>query len=715
VVRLHLAILSLYPKPKIIKLIFAFFSISILLFGSSALTISYSQPQVPPQTNPQVQQREEQKDLQIELQRLQRVQQTSELAGDEVSEEETAENDTGTIENDSDAFSYVTEVPSLRDLRKIQIETTPGSTLRANVIGPIAHGTPYEAAIGNSTSNGKLTSLANVTSLGNLTSLAEFKPVGNLTATIIARNPTTTEAVSDRAGSWSGCKTGYLGRVDPEWVPVRPTKGSVPWTDPVIAEGIVSQSRILVNYEEWPFSHHSHDRTFHFDLGSAYANLDSTRPGNMETEWEIGYKNTGITDRFPKEFWPWEGDTVWMMGWWVIDCGHFKLCVVGTDFLGNPIFQGCDYKTEIHPPFITAFTHIEPAVFSGEQNASTAAVTHIYLHGRGGNHDTRVGGQNYEFDIPMPKCTGPVITCDQRQLKYNVKSLPFGGPAPILTAKLLKNKAHVVIPLSNTAASPDLRYGAIVAAKWVNPFGSQTATNSTRTLRVTFDYITVYQDHDYGGAEWKNLWVGVNGKWIELSGPLGHYGLTDADDDDNHGTTYYFPAGSKAVTVIVPENGELKIKSTGWESDQDSCYLSGSPVFCGPATLAHVNNAIGYVDHVITCSRNFDLDNGELGVGSRPVSSGDDETNGDYSLGFHIDQLSRTVGTIGNCTGPAPVEVPFVECYDVDDAATIIQQAGLVPKYSVTGGPIVIHQVPSSGTIVENGSAVQLKRGSICP
>ena len=62
----------------------------------------------------------------------------------------------------------------------------------------------------------------------------------------------------------------------------------------------------------------------------------------MEMEWEIGTTNDGSDDRFPKEFWPSEGDRVWMVGRYIFDCGH-----------PPP-------HTELHPANAVAFTHFEP-------------------------------------------------------------------------------------------------------------------------------------------------------------------------------------------------------------------------------------------------------------------------------------------------------------------------------------------------------------------
>jgi hypothetical protein len=145
----------------------------------------------------------------------------------------------------------------------------------------------------------------------------------------------------------------------------------------------------------------------------------------------------------------------------------------------------------------------------------------------------------------------------QVQLRYNVIDLPFGGPAPTVSTNIQGNNALVVYPLSSIPASADNKFGATVAAKWINPF-FPTPTQGFRTLNETFDSIKINEDHDYFSAEWDNLWVGVNGKWIELSGPLGRYGLHDADNGD----LFTFPAGGKSVTVTVPETGELKIKTS---------------------------------------------------------------------------------------------------------------------------------------------------------
>ena len=140
---------------KIIIFVFAFFSISLLLFGGNSLMVSYSQSQqVQSQANQQAQQLEEQQEIPHELQLLQKQQQVPKITEED---EETAENISGHVENISGSFTYDTDVPSIRDLRKIQTETPPGSPLRDKVLGT-ALGPDFRASIANLTSSGNLTS-----------------------------------------------------------------------------------------------------------------------------------------------------------------------------------------------------------------------------------------------------------------------------------------------------------------------------------------------------------------------------------------------------------------------------------------------------------------------------------------------------------------------------------------------------------------------------
>lgn len=144
-------------------------------------------------------------------------------------------------------------------------------------------------------------------------------------------------------------------------------------------------------------------------------------------------------------------------------------------------------------------------------------------------------------------------------------------------------------------------------------------------------------------GEWNKLWVGVNGKWIELSGPSGHYGLNSVYG----GQVKVFPTGSKSVTVIVPENGQLKIQTSGWESDPiDDCF--GKSItrllydYClGPGSD---NDNIGLIQNYYDKSINF-------GIGPHAADSirnpreGDIDTTRDFNLRYRIEQVSVTPPT----------------------------------------------------------------------
>jgi hypothetical protein len=358
-----------------------------------------------------------------------------------------------------------------------------------------------------------------------------------------------------------------------------------------------------------------------------------------------------------------------MMGHWVWDCGHF-----------NPTSLN-GWLSEIHAPFATAFTRNEPTIFPGETRPSSATMTYIYIHGQGGYYNTPVGGRNYEFDIPTPP--KPHLPA---QLKSKVAACCFGisGPAPIVTPKsqlcdfggTMTRCAHVVIPLSGIPASTGLKYGAAVAVKWIDPTLAFQPTGGFRTLRVTFDSIKVNQDHDDSSGEWNKLWVGVNGKWIELSGPSGHYGLNDVDN----GEVIVFPPRSKYVTVIVPEKGELKIQTTGWEDDNDGYYGHGylwylalpewSPI--GPSKLGALNDNdyIGVLRHnycsTITPENEGRCDGGaNFGIGPHNDPSNlavGDSGTGDFNLRYRIEQVSITPPTTQPPAAPKlPTQPPVLK------------------------------------------------------
>ena len=283
-------------------------------------------------------------------------------------------------------------------------------------------------------------------------------------------------------------------------------------------EGTVVESH--VSHEDVPFDHWSHDRVWHVKLDPRLSYLNSFSndplPGtlrssknpadkSMEMEWEIGTVNDGRTDRFPKEFWPSAGDRVWMMGRYIFDCGHPE--------------EGP--RTELHPPSVVAFTHFEPLQISNAAPGSLpifAAKTSIYIHGEGGYYKTSVGGRSYQFDVVLPPKPSP-----SSKLVAFIIDTPFGGPLPIITGPFVRpgsseNFVHVNYDLKSITPSPSNKFGAHIAAGWIDP----SQSNIYHYLTVTFDSITknpsinarLQQDHT-----WEQLWASVNGKYVQLLSP----------------------------------------------------------------------------------------------------------------------------------------------------------------------------------------------------
>ena len=141
-----------------------------------------------------------------------------------------------------------------------------------------------------------------------------------------------------------------------------------------------------VSNEDFYFDHNSHDSNFKVLLDDKFYNLNSQSNSKldnqsnsklagkllMEMEWEIGTANDGRTDRFPKEFWPFDGDFVSAEGRYIFDCGHVT---------NGPL-------TEIHPPSAVAFTRFEPMIFKLSKFSGTdpllASQISIFINGAGG-------------------------------------------------------------------------------------------------------------------------------------------------------------------------------------------------------------------------------------------------------------------------------------------------------------------------------------------
>ena len=349
-----------------------------------------------------------------------------------------------------------------------------------------------------------------------------------------------------------------------------------------------------VSNEDFYFDHNSHDSNFKVLLNDQFQNLNSQSNSKlagkllMEMEWEIGTANDGRTDRFPKEFWPFDGDFVSAEGRYIFDCGHV------TD---GPL-------TEIHPPSAVAFTRFEPMIFKfGGTDPLLASQSSIFINGAGGvfvpdinklnNPDLNLlnavtklalskqqqaeaavlkeyqqrasGGEIifdvkkvHEFNIPLPAQPFPSSFLITRV------DTPFGGPVPKIEGPLRSADGTSFIKVSIDLSS-QTKYGAHVAAGWVNPL----QPNTYHHLRIEVqslekgDSIKQREGLNQPGSllkadhySFQNLWLGVNGQYKELLGPTaGAFGFRTATKKFDPPLTY---------DVIIAEQGvgsKLNIKS----------------------------------------------------------------------------------------------------------------------------------------------------------
>jgi hypothetical protein len=411
-----------------------------------------------------------------------------------------------------------------------------------------------------------------------------------------------------------GCRTGGvrdINTTNPSWVSVRPEDASTP------LEGIVHISQ--VTHEDFPTNHESHDWNFLIGPDPQYRGLASDANGKrlnellVECEWE--------TKHFPDAFLPAPRDRAYVLGRWVFDCGHPP------------------YRSEIHPPKLTAFTRLEPYIFRGDSAPSFTNKTLIYLNGQGGYFYDPLGGVSYEFYVPLPPKPSETAVA-----RAEVVSVPFGGIAPQLTLEPAQNRVKVVYPLRglNEAANKrwnlyrnslfqrprqnTARFGAIVASGWREP----RLTKGYKILRVDLRSVKINHDHDpFASGEWR-MWIRVNGVWTRIQG------LGDVDD----GETVRI---NKSITVMVPMEGSVSLQATGWESDPiDDSFSMDSPGSLPSPRALDNNERIGKYQVSYFAGHNF-------GIGTHTVRStqnGDSETKGDYHLTYQITEVGGyPVGT----------------------------------------------------------------------
>lgn len=177
----------------------------------------------------------------------------------------------------------------------------------------------------------------------------------------------------------------------------------------------------VINFEDFPDVHDSHDVNFYLQLEASSQPLLSTfglnsqglkpgqdgyAPDTLEIEWEAGIltsQHTGDGRFFPKSAWPLPGDRVWANGYWIFDCGH---SVAGRELppescpFGLPcVEQGL--RSEIHPP--RAVATMRQQVVTPPAGGAPIPVTAVdlYIHGRAG------------VIVDLLECGGDVILNDR--------------------------------------------------------------------------------------------------------------------------------------------------------------------------------------------------------------------------------------------------------------------------------------------------------------
>jgi hypothetical protein len=207
-----------------------------------------------------------------------------------------------------------------------------------------------------------------------------------------------------------------------------------------------------------------------------------------------------------------------------------------------------------------------------------------------------------------------------------------------------------------------IRYGAVVVTGWREPI----LTQDYRVLKVTVDSIRIRNNHAYQicspsgafglptcnpdpSAKW-NMWANIGGSWIKLPGL-----------DNVHNDEIIQFNDQASVTVIVPESGNIRLKSTtGWKSggidDPGIFFVRTEP----PTDIG------GFFDFLFNCFDelpNLICSNLPIGVAfDRLHGSADNfgigmphsilsrrhaenapgqETNFDFAIRYHIDEISR--------------------------------------------------------------------------
>lgn len=390
---------------------------------------------------------------------------------------------------------------------------------------------------------------------------------------------------------------------DPAWVQVRkgdPTLSKFRDATGVIAESVFvgDYGRLLgdesvVNYEDYPDVHDSHDQNFYIrldndpaqtDLISTFGiDSDGDKPGDpghspdtLEVEWETGIltsARTGDGRFFPKWAWPLPGNRVWVNGYWIFDCGH-PVTNRATDEKG--------LRSEIHPPRAIASMRQQVATPPAGGAPIPVTATDVYVHGRAGimvdilecggrvildnrTCPTRTGETprgsdssdgNPSHDIALDHVGVPIDV--NYQFTICAPPLPAGASADNLTVwqeRVLPSdtlnvaaiwavqdaagacatpehgprQVQVTIPLAGSGAAPDDVYGRRIYVGW------DAAPAPMRRFRLTIDsmHMTDDLDHDSltpGDDDCECAWF-----WTSVDrAPDEVLRLSDVVDDPDH-------------------------------------------------------------------------------------------------------------------------------------------------------------------------------------
>jgi Bacterial TSP3 repeat len=191
----------------------------------------------------------------------------------------------------------------------------------------------------------------------------------------------------------------------------------------------------VVNFEDFPDVHDSHDMNFYIQLDLSARDLVSTfgldsrglkpgqegyAPDTIEAEWETGILTSQFTGDglfFPKSMWPVPGDRVWVNGYWAFDCVHpvkgrqlpSESCPPGV-----PICFEEGLRTEVHPP--RAVATMRSQVATPPEGGAPIPVTAVdlYIHGRAG------------IVVDLLECGGDVVV-DDRSCPTRTGQTPSGS------------------------------------------------------------------------------------------------------------------------------------------------------------------------------------------------------------------------------------------------------------------------------------------------